>query len=62
MPRFSSWGHHGGYGYQDWNRWRQDDGMLCRYGTVRVLGIDKMETCDRYIMVRVPGLEQMKAG
>ena len=28
--KFSSWKSHGNWGYNDWNRWRQDDGMLCR--------------------------------
>lgn len=30
--RFSGYGHHGGFGYgfNDWNRWRAQDGFLCR--------------------------------
>jgi len=29
--RFGGWNHGGGWGYRDYDRWRQQDGMLCRY-------------------------------
>ena len=28
--RFGGWHHGGGWGWNDYNRWRQQDGMLCR--------------------------------
>ena len=28
--RFGGWHHGGGWGWNDYNRWRQEDGMLCR--------------------------------
>ena len=27
--RFAHWSH-AGWGFSDWNRWRMEDGLLCR--------------------------------
>ena len=34
MCRFGHWGHGGGWGHRDYNRWREQDGMLCRWENI----------------------------
>ena len=29
-PKFKTWRHRGGYDFDDWDDWREADGMLCR--------------------------------
>ncbi|XP_040573869.1 uncharacterized protein [Lepeophtheirus salmonis] len=47
--RFSNFGHSNnmGYGFNDWNRWRQQDGFLCRNNNDCVW-IDPSLECDDY--------------
>jgi len=44
--RFMYWSH-GEWNFDDWNRWRMEDGMLCRSNS-DCIWMDKMLECDRY--------------
>jgi len=47
--RFGHWGHGGGWGHRDYNRWREQDGMLCR-STQDCTWMDPNLLCQDYEM------------
>ena len=50
--RFGGWHHGGGWDWNDYNRWRQEDGMLCR-NNQDCTWMDRSMNCEDYEVIQL---------